>query len=211
MENKIMKIDQIELRFKNKDGHIRSFDEFSEMFEHGFYVVEHPKEMSGTRVIMCVTSNFENQIFSFSFDRKDVEWGHYWIDKLVQKWTIIWEWYNQADIGSNEKFDSASSTLEIIKKRFGEQSEQYREQLALSLTELKQNSDIEEASKSTLNHDNMEWVLEYDDENSFERIRNEKIYFDNDLKVWIDLEYSLSAIQEIILKADIYTRTYVED
>lgn len=57
----------------------------------------------------------------------------------------------------------------------------------------------------------MEWVLEYDDENSFERIRNENIYFDNDLKVWIDLEYSLSAIQEIILKVDIYTRTYVED
>lgn len=59
----------------------------------------------------------KNQIFSFSFDRKDVEWGHYWIDKLVQKWTIIWEWYNQVDIGSNKKFDPASSTLEIIKKK----------------------------------------------------------------------------------------------
>lgn len=206
-----MKIDQIELKFKDPKGHIKSIDEFSGMFEHGFYFVDHPKEMDGTRVIMFITSNFENQIFSFNFDRKDVEWGHYWIDKLVQKWTIIWEWYNQADIDSNEKFDPASSTLEIVKKRFGEQSEQYRKQLALSLEVIEKSSDIEETSESKMNYNNMEWILEYDEKNSFERISSEKIYFDNDLKVWIDLEYSLSAIREIIRKVDVYTRTYVED
>ena len=206
-----MKIDQIELRFKDTKGHIKSLDEFSEMFEHGFYFVKHPKEMDGTRVIMYVTSNFENRIFSFNFNRKDIEWGHYWIDKLVQKWTIIWEWYNQADIDSCKKFDTVSSTREIIKKRFGEQSEEYRKQLALSLEVIKKSSDIEETSESKMNYNNMEWILEYDEKNSFERIRSEKIYFDNDLKVWIDLEYSLSAIREIIRKVDVYTRTYVED
>lgn len=211
MGNKIMKIDRIELKFKDEKGHIKSLDEFSEMFEHGFYFVEHPKEMNGTRVIMCITSNFENRIFSFNFNRKDIEWGHYWIDKLVQKWTIIWEWYNQADIDSCKKFDTVSSTIEIIKKRFGEQSEEYRKQLALSLEVIEQSSDIEETSESKMNYNNMEWILEYDEKNSFERIRSEKIYFDNDLKVWIDLEYSLSAIREIIRKVDVYTRTYVED
>lgn len=54
-----MKIDQIELKFKDTKGHIKSIDEFSEMFEHGFYFVDHPKELDGTRFIMCITSNFE--------------------------------------------------------------------------------------------------------------------------------------------------------
>lgn len=104
MKKTIMKIDKIELKFKKRNGQIQSIEEFSKKFDNGFYFVEHPDVITGTRVVMHVTSNFKNDTFSFDFNRKDIEWGHYWVDKLVQKWTIIWEWFYQADLVTNKSY-----------------------------------------------------------------------------------------------------------
>jgi len=59
--------------------------------------------------------------------------------------------------------------------------------------------------ESQINHDNLDWVIDFDDKNSFGKIRNESLYFDHDLRVWVDLEYSLSAIREPISKVDVYS------
>lgn len=104
MKKTVMKIDKIELKFKKRNGQIQSIEEFSKEFDNGFYFVEHPDVINGTRVVMHVTSNFKNDTFSFDFNRKDIEWGHYWVDKLVQKWTIIWEWFYQADLVTNKSY-----------------------------------------------------------------------------------------------------------
>lgn len=194
-----MKIDKIELKFKKRNGQIQSIEEFSKKFDNGFYFVEHPDVITGTRVVMHVTSNFKNDTFSFDFNRKDIEWGHYWIDKLVQKWTIIWEWFYQADLVTNKSYILGE---EDIKKRFGEQSQEYRE--LSSFNSIPINLVFEETSDSEMNYNNMDWVLDFDERNSFERMKTEKIYYDNDLKVWIDLEYSLPAIKQIIRVVDFH-------
>lgn len=197
MKKTIMKIDKIELKFKKRNGQIQSIEEFSKKFDNGFYFVEHPDVITGTRVVMHVTSNFKNDTFSFDFNRKDIEWGHYWVDKLVQKWTIIWEWFYQADLVTNKSYILDE---EDIKKRFGEHSQEYRE---LSSSEpIPTNLVFEETSDSEINYNNMDWVLDFDERNSFERMRTEKIYYDHDLNVWIDLEYSLPAIKQIIRVVD---------
>jgi len=205
---KIMKIDFIELKFKDEKGHIKSLDEFSEMFEMGFYLVEHPEWTVRTRVIMDIDSDCENRIFSFDFNRKDIEWGHYWVDKLIQKWTIIWEWYYQSHIDSNQKFTLGSTTIEDAKMRFGENSEEHNSIRSLSNVALEEEVGT---SESELNRDNMEWVLDFDEKNSIERMREEKMYFDHDLKIWIDLEHSLPAIRKIIRKVDTFERPSSED
>lgn len=197
MKKTIMKIDKIELKFKKRNGQIQSIEEFSKKFDNGFYFVEHPDVITGTRVVMHVTSNFKNDTFSFDFNRKDIEWGHYWVDKLVQKWTIIWEWFYQADLVTNKSYILGE---EDIKKRFGEQSQEYRE--LSSFNSIPINLVFEETSDSEINYNNMDWVLDFDERNSFERMKTEKIYYDNDLKVWIDLEYSLPAIKQIIRVVD---------
>ncbi|HCN59345.1 MAG TPA: hypothetical protein DIS82_14415 [Exiguobacterium sp.] len=199
MKKTIMKIDKIELKFKKRNGQIQSIEEFSKKFDNGFYFVEHPDVITGTRVVMHVTSNFKNDTFSFDFNRKDIEWGHYWIDKLVQKWTIIWEWFYQADLVTNKSYILGE---EDIKKRFGEQSQEYRE--LSSFNSIPINLVFEETSDSEINYNNMDWVLDFDERNSFERMKTEKIYYDNDLKVWIDLEYSLPAIKQIIRVVDFH-------
>ncbi len=199
MKKTIMKIDKIELKFKKRNGQIQSIEEFSKKFDNGFYFVEHPDVITGTRVVMHVTSNFKNDTFSFDFNRKDIEWGHYWIDKLIQKWTIIWEWFYQADLVTNKSYILGE---EDIKKRFGEQSQEYRE--LSSFNSIPINLVFEETSDSEINYNNMDWVLDFDERNSFERMKTEKIYYDNDLKVWIDLEYSLPAIKQIIRVVDFH-------
>lgn len=199
MKKTIMKIDKIELKFKKRNGQIQSIEEFSKKFDNGFYFVEHPDVITGTRVVMHVTSNFKNDTFSFDFNRKDIEWGHYWIDKLVQKWTIIWEWFYQADLVTNKSYILGE---EDIKNRFGEQSQEYRE--LSSFNSIPINLVFEETSDSEINYNNMDWVLDFDERNSFERMKTEKIYYDNDLKVWIDLEYSLPAIKQIIRVVDFH-------
>ncbi|WP_214851579.1 hypothetical protein [Exiguobacterium sp. s193] len=203
MKKTVMKIDKIELKFKKRNGQIQSIEEFSKEFDNGFYFVEHPDVINGTRVVMHVTSNFKNDTFSFDFNRKDIEWGHYWVDKLVQKWTIIWEWFYQADLVTNKSYILGE---EDIKKRFGEHSQEYRE-LSLSLSSSNSipiNLVFKETSDSELNYNNMDWVLDFDEKNSIERMRTEKNYYDNDLNVWIDLEYSLPAIKQIIRVVDFH-------
>ncbi|RDB34320.1 hypothetical protein [Exiguobacterium sp. RIT594] len=199
MKKTVMKIDKIELKFKKRNSQIQSIEEFSKEFDNGFYFVEHPDVITGTRVVMHVTSNFKNDTFSFDFNRKDIEWGHYWVDKLVQKWTIIWEWFYQTDLVTNKSYILGE---EDIKKRFGEQSQEYRE--LSSFNSIPINLVFEETSDSEINYNNMDWVLDFDERNSFERMKTEKIYYDNDLKVWIDLEYSLPAIKQIIRVVDFH-------
>lgn len=165
----VLKIDSIELKFKNEDGKIESLDEFSSNFDQGFYLDVHSETFKDTKVVLCLQSNLGIHTFSFGFNRKDVVWGHYLVDKLVQKWKIIWEWFHQASIDSKSSFDDMESQI---------------------------------------NHDNLDWVIDFDDKNSFGKIRNESLYFDHDLRVWVDLEYSLSAIRELISKVDVYS-TYI--
>lgn len=162
-----LKIDSIELKFKSTDGTIQSIESFSAQFERGFYLVEHPKKFKDIKIEMYINSNLGNHTCGFGFNQKDVEWGHYLVDKLVQKWTIIWEWFYQAWIDSKISLDE-------------EQSE--------------------------INHDNLDWVLDFDDKNSFSKIRDEKLYYDHDLKALIDLEYSLPAIRKVISQVDLYAR-----
>jgi len=50
------------------------------------------------------------------------------VDKLVQKWKIIWEWFHQTGIDSKSSFDDMESQI---------------------------------------NHDNLDWVIDFDDKNSF--------------------------------------------
>lgn len=169
MEDIILKIDSIELKFKNGDGKIESLDEFSSNFDQGFYLNVHSETFKDTKVVLCLQSNLGSHTFSFDFNRKDVEWGHYLVDKLVQKWTIIWEWFYQVRIDSKLSLDE-------------EQSE--------------------------INHENLDWVLDFDDKNSFDKIRDEKLYYDHDLKALIDLEYSLPAIRKVISQVDLYARKY---
>ena len=38
------------------------------------------------------------------------------------------------------------------------------------------------------------------------KIRDEKLYYDHDLKALIDLEYSLPAIRKVISQVDLYAR-----
>jgi len=167
MNNIILKIDSIKLKFKNKEEDIQSLEEFSSQFERGFYLNEYPESLKNTKVIMYLHSNLGNHTFGFNFNRKDVEWGHYLVDKLVQKWTIIWEWFYQSHIDSKINLDE-------------EQSE--------------------------INHDNLDWMLNFDEKNSFKKIRNEKLYYDHDLKTRVDLEHSLPAVLEVISQVDIYAR-----
>lgn len=70
----ILKIDSIELKFKNEDGKIESLDEFSSNFDQGFYLDVHPETFKKTKVVLCLQSNLGSHTFSFSFNRKDVVW-----------------------------------------------------------------------------------------------------------------------------------------
>lgn len=67
----VLKIDSIELKFKNEDGKIESLDEFSSNFDQGFYLNVHSETFKDTKVVLCLQSNLGNHTFSFGFNRKD--------------------------------------------------------------------------------------------------------------------------------------------
>lgn len=202
MNNQILKIDGIDLRFQDRLGRIQTITEFSRHFEKGILFWGHPETTNDSMVIMEMDSNYGSHTFRFKFDRMDIDFGHPLIDELVRKWSLIWTWYNQAHFDSDEKLRKYSSMFESIKSRFGEGSEEYEALLDSSPEDIQMYLNSGEVDEFQDVHRDMEWMIEFDERNSFENMRKDKVYFEHDFQVWVDLEHSLPAIREVILSLE---------
>jgi len=202
VNDQVLKIDKIELKFKDRDERIQSIEEFSKQFERGILFFEHPETVNDSVIIMDIASNYGAHSCHFKFDRMDIDMGHYLIDELVRKWSLIWTWYNQAHFDSNKELRKYPSIFEMVKSRFGEASQEYEALLNLSPEEVQMYMDAGEVDEIDDIHKNMDWMIEFDNKNSFEKMRREKIYFEHDFQVWVDLNHSLPAIREIILELE---------
>lgn len=128
--------------------------------------------------------------------------GHYLIDELVRKWSLIWTWYYQAHFASNKKLRKYPSIFELVKSHFGETSKEYESLLNSSPEEIQMYKDAGEVDEIEDIHKNMDWIIEFDNKNSFKKIRKDKVYFEHDFQIWVDLEHSLPAIRKIILELE---------
>jgi len=202
VNDQTLKIDEIELKFKDREGRIQSIGEFSRQFERGILFFGHPETAKDSVVIMNIVSNYGSHVYHFKFDRMDIEMGHYLIDELVRKWSLIWTWYYQAHFASNKKLRKYPSIFELVKSHFGETSKEYESLLNSSPEEIQMYKDAGEVNEIEDIHKNMDWMIEFDNKNSFKKIRKDKVYFEHDFQIWVDLEHSLPAIRKIILELE---------
>lgn len=136
--------------------------------------------------------------WSYGLHDLDEETLVHYIFNFFFKWQSIWEWYSKRFMQWGIDFDVYDTFIDRIKGRTRpfEKMEQallkiasYTEEELVFYFGTGPFDDFKEAER------NLEQVLEYDEINTKKRMREEGLYFDEEVQHWIDLPASLESIE----------------
>lgn len=136
--------------------------------------------------------------WSYGFHDRDEETHVYYVIGFFFKWQTIWEWYSKKFMQWGIDFKVYDALIEKVKGSTRPLEKMERALLEMaSYTEEELNfyygtgpfDDFKEAEQ------NLEQVLEYDEINTKKRMREEGLYFDEEVQHWIDLPASLESIE----------------
>ena len=125
---------------------------------------------------------------------------------FICKWKWIWEWYSERFLEHHIKFNVYPTIIDYAKARI--RPLELMEEQVLELEGYTKEDlifyygsgpfdDFKKADQ------NLNQILEFDEINNKEKMREEGLYFDSEMNRWIDVPASLDNIEEAIRKLSI--------